>query len=45
MAVSDTGIQAVRHPEKPIFGVMFHPEVRNDEVVERFLALCREESR
>ena len=44
-AVSDTGIQAIRHPERPIFGVMFHPEVRNDEVVERFLALCREERR
>jgi GMP synthase-like glutamine amidotransferase len=45
LAVSDAGIQAIRHPDRPIYGVMFHPEVRNDEVVERFLALCREESR
>jgi GMP synthase-like glutamine amidotransferase len=42
MAVSDNGIQAIRHPERPLYGVMFHPEVRNDEVVERFLSLCRE---
>jgi GMP synthase-like glutamine amidotransferase len=41
MAVSDNGIQAVRHPDRPLYGVMFHPEVRNDAVVERFLAACR----
>jgi GMP synthase (glutamine-hydrolysing) len=40
-AVSDTCVQAIRHPHQPIFGVMFHPEVRNDLVVERFCALCR----
>ena len=40
-AVSDVCVQAVRHPDRPIFGVMFHPEVRNDQVVERFCALCR----
>jgi GMP synthase (glutamine-hydrolysing) len=40
-AVSDTCVQAVRHPSRPLFGVMFHPEVRNDHVVERFCALCR----
>jgi GMP synthase (glutamine-hydrolysing) len=39
-AVSDGGIQAVRHPDRPLYGVMFHPEVRNDGVVERFLSLC-----
>jgi GMP synthase (glutamine-hydrolysing) len=43
MAVSDDGIQAVRHPDRPLYGVMFHPEVRNDAVVDRFLALCREQ--
>jgi len=37
-AVSDTCVQAFRHPDRPIFGVMFHPEVRNDAVVERFCA-------
>ncbi len=41
-AVSDRCVQAVRHPDRPLFGVMFHPEVRNDQVVERFCALCRE---
>lgn len=41
-AVSETCVQAVRHPDQPVFGVMFHPEVRNDHVVERFCALCRE---
>jgi len=39
-AVSERCVQAVRHPDKPLFGVMFHPEVRNDHVVERFCALC-----
>jgi GMP synthase (glutamine-hydrolysing) len=41
-AASAVCIQAVRHPTRPLFGVMFHPEVRNDHVVERFCALCRE---
>jgi GMP synthase (glutamine-hydrolysing) len=40
-AVSDTGVQAFRHPDRPLFGVMFHPEVRNDRVIERFCTLCR----
>ena len=41
-AVSDRCVQAIRHPDLPLFGVMFHPEVRNDAVVERFCNLCRE---
>jgi GMP synthase (glutamine-hydrolysing) len=40
LAVSDNGIQALCHPKKPLYGVMFHPEVRNDGVVEQFLLLC-----
>ena len=40
-AVSDRCVQAIRHPDRPLFGVMFHPEVRNDCVVERFCDLCR----
>jgi GMP synthase (glutamine-hydrolysing) len=45
MAVSDSGVQAVRHPDRPLYGVMFHPEVRNEGVVERFLSLCKEKDR
>ena len=41
-AVSDTCAQAVRHPDLPLHGVMFHPEVRNDHVVETFCTLCQE---
>ncbi len=37
LAVSNHCVQVVRHPEKTIYGVMFHPEVRNDWVIERFL--------
>jgi GMP synthase (glutamine-hydrolysing) len=40
-AVSDRCVQAIRHPDRPLYGVMFHPEVRNDLVVERFCTLCR----
>ena len=28
--------QAVKHKTKPIYGVLFHPEVRNKEMVENF---------
>jgi len=28
--------QAVKHNAKPIYGVLFHPEVRNPELIERF---------
>lgn len=35
---SDTCVQAVRHQTRPVYGVMFHPEVRNTWVVERFLS-------
>ncbi|MGB8220144.1 MAG: gamma-glutamyl-gamma-aminobutyrate hydrolase family protein [Methanoregula sp.] len=41
-AVSDRCVQAVCHPDRPLYGVMFHPEVRNDLVVKRFCSLCRE---
>jgi GMP synthase (glutamine-hydrolysing) len=37
IAESDRCIQAIRHHGLPLYGVMFHPEVRNDWVVERFL--------
>ena len=37
LAVSDICVQAVRHRTRPIIGVMFHPEVRNEWAVQRFL--------
>jgi len=39
LAESDHCIQAMRHPDLPFYGILFHPEVRNEWVVERFLAL------
>ncbi|MDD1705670.1 MAG: glutamine amidotransferase [Methanoregulaceae archaeon] len=43
IAVSDRCIQVVRHPTKPVYGVMFHPEVRNEWAVERFLSMTRKD--
>jgi GMP synthase-like glutamine amidotransferase len=37
LAVSDRGVQAIRHRSRPIYGVMFHPEVRNEWIVEGFI--------
>ncbi len=37
LAVSDAGAQVIRHREHPILGVLFHPEVRQEDVVRRFL--------
>lgn len=39
LAVSDRCVQAIRHASRPIYGVMFHPEVRNEWVVERFAGM------
>lgn len=42
LAESDRCIQLFRDPVRPVYGVMFHPEVRNEWVVRRFLsAFCR----
>ncbi len=32
-------VQAVKHKEKEIYGCLFHPEVRNKEVIKRFVEL------
>ncbi|MDN7024339.1 hypothetical protein FGU65_05445 [Methanoculleus sp. FWC-SCC1] len=37
LAHSDRCIQAVRHRARPLYGVIFHPEVRSEWVVTRFL--------
>jgi GMP synthase-like glutamine amidotransferase len=35
--------QVIRHRSLSLYGVLFHPEVRNEWVVERFLDRCGEE--
>ncbi len=30
-------IQIIKHKTKPIYGVLFHPEVRNQEIIKRFI--------
>ena len=37
LARSDRCVQAIRHKKKDVYGVLFHPEVRNREILERFL--------
>jgi len=34
---SDECAQAIKHRSKPIYGVLFHPEVRNEEILKRFI--------
>ena len=41
LAISPSGAGIIRHPDRPVYGVMFHPEVRNEWLVRRFLNLCR----
>jgi GMP synthase (glutamine-hydrolysing) len=39
LARSDRCVQAIAHRERPLFGVLFHPEVRRGNVVSRFLEM------
>ncbi len=39
LAMSAKCIQAIKHKQKNIYGVLFHPEVRNPEILKRFLQL------
>lgn len=41
LAISDLCVQAIRHCDKAVYGVMFHPEVRNEWVVERFIKAAK----
>jgi GMP synthase (glutamine-hydrolysing) len=42
LAESERCIQMFRDPDRPVYGVMFHPEVGNEWVVARFLTgYCR----
>ena len=37
LAYSDVCIQAIKHKRKDIYGINFHPEVRQQKIVENFL--------
>ena len=39
LARSETSVQVIKHKSREIFGVSFHPEVRNEEIVENFLRI------
>ncbi|MDD2473184.1 MULTISPECIES: type 1 glutamine amidotransferase [unclassified Methanoculleus] len=40
LAASDQCVQAIRHRSLPLYGLLFHPDVRNEWVIERFLRLA-----
>jgi GMP synthase (glutamine-hydrolysing) len=37
LAESKQCIQAIKHKQKPLYGVLFHPEVRNPDILKRFV--------
>jgi GMP synthase-like glutamine amidotransferase len=37
LAESEKCVQAIKHKERPTYGFLFHPEVRNEEILKRFL--------
>ena len=39
LANSENSIQAVKHVCKDIYGILFHPEVRNEEIVSNFMLI------
>ncbi|NYT01869.1 MAG: hypothetical protein GKC10_03815 [Methanosarcinales archaeon] len=39
LAGTAEAVEAFRHPDRPLYGILFHPEVRNRWVLERFLDL------
>ncbi len=44
LAASDRCVQAIRHRSLPLYGLLFHPEVRNEWIVERFSRLAGRQS-
>jgi len=38
LAESANCVHAIKHKHKDVYGVLFHPEVRNKDVVERFIS-------
>ena len=41
LAKSKKCIQAIKHKQKNIYGVLFHPEVRNQEILKKFVQLSQ----
>ena len=41
IAVSDGGTEGFRHRSRPVWGLLFHPEVRNEWAVKNFTDYCR----
>jgi len=39
LAYSSKCVQVVKHKKKPFYGIMFHPEVRNEQLIKNFLLL------
>jgi len=39
LAESAKCLQAIKHRKKPLYGVLFHPEVRNPDIINRFIQL------
>ncbi len=39
LAKSKQCLQALKHKQKQIFGVLFHPEARNEEIIRHFIQL------
>ena len=39
LARSETSVQSISHNSKQIFGVSFHPEVRNNKIIDNFLRI------
>lgn len=37
LAISNFGIQVIKHKKKPFYGVLFHPEVRNKSMITEFV--------
>ena len=37
LADSALCVQAIKHKEKAIYGVLFHPEVQNKEIIQQFI--------
>ncbi|MBP2132542.1 GMP synthase (glutamine-hydrolyzing) [Methanomicrobium sp. W14] len=40
IAESGSGVQVASHSQKPVYGIVFHPEVRNEQVVRNFLEIA-----